>query len=259
MTWLVLLPIIVALVLAGQLYFVLHTQQAIYFIYYPPQDSQDYRLLRQFARDRWINEIIEEASGWGKLKKKLPAIAPEGWRSVDGREDELEKQWSDAHEDYLDSPDKYVAGEQTWLEAHPLLKEIKKLWTRDFRRHLRSDGIHGEVLRARLRIAVEPLIAIVGWILVMVCAWLWATLRFDKMPGHSAAGNRSGRRRSGAEPNLSALLVIVVSLAAAVAAVIFIFYSYYQSLQGLTKWLLDSNFVVWRILWIAVAVFLVVY
>ena len=259
MTWLVLLPIIVALVLAGQLYFVLHTQQAIYFIYYPPQDSQDYRLLRQFARDRWINEIIEEASGWGKLKKKLPAIAPEGWRSVDGREDELEKQWSDAHEDYLDSPDKYLAGEQTWLEAHPLLKEIKKLWTRDFRRHLRSDGIHGEVLRARLRIAVEPLIAIVGWILVMVCAWLWATLRFDKMPGHSAAGNRSGRRRSGAEPNLSALLVIVVSLAAAVAAVIFIFYSYYQSLQGLTKWLLDSNFVVWRILWIAVAVFLVVY
>jgi hypothetical protein len=237
MTWLVLLPIIVGLVLAGQLYFVLHTQQARYFIFYPPQDVTNNELMDKFASDRFENEIIEDAAGLESLEVKMTE-----WPSLKDKKEKVEEQWTGAHKENLER-------QQNWLEGRPLLKEARNHWMSDFQSHLREKGIWAEVLTRRLRVAVEPLIAILGWIVVMNCLWLLATLRFDS-PDRSPAN---------VESNLSAILVNLASLAAAVAAVLFILYSYYQSLQGIPRWLLDPEHLGSRILWTSIAFCLVVY
>lgn len=71
MTWLILLPIIVGLVLAGQLYFVLHPHPARNFIFYPEYAGNS-EVLKIFSQDAWKQHLQEKE----EEAESVSALAP---------------------------------------------------------------------------------------------------------------------------------------------------------------------------------------
>jgi hypothetical protein len=231
MTWLVLLPIIVGLVVAGQLYFVMHRHPARSFIFYPIKE-QDSKVLNKFAKDRWENEVIEDKMGGqvleqGLARGKTKAPAQENpWDEA--KMARLRKQWERAHKSY----DSITA---TWDEAGDELQEAKPFWLDNFKDLDSQKAYHREMLFRRLRIAAEPLVAIVGWIALMIFNWLLLTLQLER-----------ARSR----------LVITASLIAVAAVVLCILFSYPRQLETVVGWLLNPKARLWRVVWLLVAVVL---
>ena len=166
MTWLVLLPLLVALVLAGQLYFAMHPDPVANFIEYPDDKAA--------------------------LTEK-------------------------------------VRTEQPQADSDAVAQRVTELT------NIQREG-HRTALQRRLRFALQPLIALAGWICLMATMWLLFTL-------HT-------REKSEAA-------VVAVCLLAVAAVVLCLLFSSEPLLLSLRQWFLQAPG--WRVSWGVVAAILVIY
>lgn len=222
MTWLIMLPIIIGLILAGQLYFVLHPHPAKTFIFYPDRNENS----KLIADNRWETEIIED-NDWEKLLARLP------------------NKWQQRHDlnilraDLQRAHVLYQQKETNWKEkSSNLLAQAQEEWTNDFKEMPNQEAFHRRMLKDRLQVAAEPLIVIAGLIAVMVVNWLLLTLRIEK------EGSR---------------LVVAASLVAISAVVLCGFYSFPIQFEALKGKLFHTDDWIWKVLWLLAAILLSCY
>jgi hypothetical protein len=229
MTWMVLLPIIVGLVVAGQLYFVLHGHPARFFIFYPIKGN-DSTLLEHFAEERWKNEVIADKAGWKddlepRLRRQMEKSPESKDLMSEAEMSDIRQQRNEAHRNYNQS------GSASTENLHALEK-AKSVWLRDFKEFTNQKAYHRRMLRRRLGVTAEPLIAIAGWIALLVITWLLLTLQLE-------------RARS--------CLIITASLVAVAAVVLCVLFVYHDQSRDLLDWLLNPRERLWRVVWLLAA------
>ena|GEM_PF-1383738 len=173
MTWLILLPIIIAAVLVGQLYFVAANGQIpLGVVSFDTPEGRSTVMASAAA----VMRIGSPEHAFTHPYTEEIALANQHIAALQGQIDELRKQSGGTE----DAAKKAEAAARADTLAQRLKDEEKRLAL--------LQSIHSQVLAERLWLAAWPLLAIAGWLVLMVSVWMLLNNSGSRFFGWMGAG-----------------------------------------------------------------------